>query len=63
MRISEQKSWVNIGIISLSRQNAEKPRSYICDEAIEVLLKTQVWSNLGIGVAISTDRHMYDSIS
>ena len=40
MRISEQKSWVNIGIISLSRQYAEKSRSYICDEAIEVLLKS-----------------------
>ena len=42
MGISEQKSWVNIGIISLSRQDAEKSKSHICNEAIEVLLKSQV---------------------
>ena len=54
MRISEQKSWVNIGIILLSRQDAEKSRICICDEAMEVLSKVQIWSNLGIGVAIST---------
>ena len=54
MGISEQKSWVNIGIISLSRQDAEKSKSHICNEAIEVLLKSQVWSNSEIVVAIGT---------
>ena len=42
MRISEQKSWVNIEIVLLNRLDAEKSRSYICDEAIEVLSKSQV---------------------
>ncbi len=38
----EDFRWVNIGIISLSRQDSEKSRSYICNKAIEVLLKSQV---------------------
>lgn len=42
MRISEQKLWVNIRIISLSRRDAEKSRSYTYDEAIEVLFKSRV---------------------
>ncbi len=42
MRISEQKSWVNIEIVLLNRLDAEKSRSYICDEVIEVLSKSQV---------------------
>ena len=42
MRISEQKFWVNIGIMTLSRQDAEYLKVTLCNEANEVLLKSQV---------------------